>query len=197
MNEPTHAQLIEAVLFYEGGTLDKKELQKYLSLSDEELNTALSELSQNISGRGVTLVHSDTDVSLRIEPSCMKAVQTIHEGSLASEIGPASLETLGILIYRGPSSQAEIDAIRGVQSTFALRNLRIRGMIDRKVESGKTVYTPTADALAHLGVTDVTMIPGYETVRKEITQWEEKNTQQQTTQQEDDGGDGEESMITE
>ena len=44
---------------------------------------------------------------------------------------PATLETLSIVAYNGPIARSMIDYLRGVNSGYILRNLLVRGLIER------------------------------------------------------------------
>ena len=60
---------------------------------------------------------------------------------------------------------------RGVNSQFIIRNLLIRGLIDRVENPGDArifLYKPTLALLSHLGVSKVKDLPEYDQVRKEI-----------------------------
>ena len=74
---------------------------------------------------------------------------------MSSEIGKAGLETLAIVLYNGPVSRREIDYIRGVNSSFILRNLCVRGLVEREADSKDQKifkYRSSLNLLAHLGI---------------------------------------------
>src|SRR3989344_340255 len=71
-----------------------------------------------------------------------------------SELSRASLETLAIILYKGPISRREIDHIRGVNSGLILRSLMIRGLIERTEGTERSYsYKATLKLLEHLGIT--------------------------------------------
>ncbi|MFZ2594000.1 MAG: SMC-Scp complex subunit ScpB [Minisyncoccia bacterium] len=171
------AKKIEALLFYEGGTITFTYLKKVIKdISDEAMHAAVAELQAVYTERGVSLFLTGEELSLRVSPSCTTFIEEVQSKEFKEDIGPASLETLGILLYRGPSSQVEIDAIRGVNSSFALRHLRMRGLIERSAGTGsqKNLYVITTEALAHLGITTDSALPQAEEIRTEIAQFERR-----------------------
>ncbi len=89
---------------------------------------------------------------------------------------PSALETLSIIIYRGPITKKEIDYIRGVNSGFILRNLLIRGLIEKdESKEGRGVqYKPTLDLLSLLGISNLSELPEYDAVKKEIEDFKNK-----------------------
>jgi segregation and condensation protein B len=81
------------------------------------------------------------------------------------------METLSTILYYGPISRRDIDYIRGVNSTFIIRNLLVRGLIE-KAENDKDqrifMYKPTFDLLAFLGITKIEDLPDYTKIREEF-----------------------------
>lgn len=186
------AKKIEALLFYEGGTITFTYLKKVIKdISDEVIHAAVAELQAVYTERGVALFLTEEELSLRVSPSCTSFIEEVQSKEFKEDIGPASLETLGILLYRGPSSQVEIDAIRGVNSSFALRHLRMRGLIERSLGSGtqKNLYVITTEALAHLGVTSDGALPHADEIRTEIAQFERRTQHTDSPVDTDDAGE--------
>ena len=94
-------------------------------------------------------------------------------------MGKAGLETLSIILYQGPITRSEIDYIRGVNSNFILRNLLVRGLIEKIVSPKDTrsfMYRPTFELLQHIGVSKIENVPDYQKIRTEIENF--KNGQQ-------------------
>ncbi len=167
---------IEALLFYEGGTVTRAYLQKiFKDTPAEDIHAAIAELSKKYTAGGIVLITTEHEISLRVAPASSSFIEEIQSKEFKEDIGPASLETLGILLYRGPSSQVEIDAIRGVNSSFALRHLRMRGLIERGQGPLKNAYIVTTEALAHLGITNSEELPQREEIQKEIAMYESRS----------------------
>lgn len=189
------AKKIEILLFYEGGTLSKKVLRGALMskneagedvpVSDGDFVQALLSVKDGLKDRGVQLYESATDVSLRAAPELSGFLAEYEKKSLSENLGSAAIEVLAVLLYRGPSSQADIDSIRGVNSAMTLRVLRMRGLITKdEIEEGKgsrNVYSLTSDALAHLGVTNEGDVQDREEIQKKLAAFEER-TKAQTQQ---------------
>jgi segregation and condensation protein B len=84
---------------------------------------------------------------------------------LKEDLSPASLETLAIVAYKGPINRIEIDNIRGVNSSFILRSLLIRGLIDRQIDAHRAnaySYKPSFDLIRKLGIDSLEQLPDYE-----------------------------------
>ena len=80
------------------------------------------------------------------------------------ELTRAALETLTIVVYRGPIGRAELEQIRGVNCAIILRNLLIRGLVtsEARKEKLETVYQVSLDFLKFLGLRTPQELPDYE-----------------------------------
>jgi len=90
---------------------------------------------------------------------------------LNKELSKASLETLSIILYKNGVGRSLIDYIRGVNSSFTLRALSIRGLIEKSIDkedSRRYIYKPTFELLSFMGVKSVEELPDYELVNKSI-----------------------------
>ena len=169
--------LAEAFLFSEGGSLSRKRLAALMRVKEDVLKGALAELLGRLHERGLTLIESDTEVTLAVSKATSEAVREAYQKELGKEIGDAGLEVLAIVLYRGPSTRSQIDYIRGVNTSSTIRNLLARGLVERagNPEDGREyLYRPTTELLAHLGVQQVSELPEQETIAKEITSFESK-----------------------
>ena len=169
----------QAFLFSEGGTLTQKKLVSLLGVKEPELKVALTALSARIEGTGLALIQTETEVSLAVGKETSAAVQKAYERELAGEIGDAGLEVLAIVLYRGPSTRAQIDYIRGVNTSWTIRNLLTRGLLERtgNPEDGREyLYRPTVELLAHLGVRDSGELPNREEITAELKAFESRPT---------------------
>ncbi len=122
------SSIIEAFLFSEGGALRKSRLQQLTGVDAKELESALDELEMRLHG-GLSLVRTETEVALVIEKDTSEVVRQTHKDELGADIGDAGLEVIAIVLYRGPSTRAEIDYIRGVNTSSTVRNLLSRGLL--------------------------------------------------------------------
>lgn len=169
------ATSIEAVLFSEGAPVSKSKLATLLKCKAVELEAALDELAKILGDRGVALIRSETEVALAVSPESSELIKKIQEEELSAPIGDAGLEILAILLYRGPSTKADIDYIRGVNSGFSIRLLLARGLVERirnPEDSREFLYRPTVELLAHLGVRDTSELPERDTIRASLAAFE-------------------------
>lgn len=135
-----------------------------------EVESALHELQAEYRERGINLISNGGEWQFVTHPRAKEAVERFLSGELADELSRAGLEVLAIIAYQGPVSHAAIDYIRGVDSSFSLRNLLIRGLVTRE-ENPKDrrsyLYRISTEFLKHVGLTRLEELPNYDTLRAE------------------------------
>lgn len=171
---------IEAVLFWKGEPVSIKKLSQIFSKTEEEISNVVKQLEEKLVDRGITLIFKEDEVTLGTSKEVSEIIEKLTKEELVKDLGKAGLETLSIIIYQGPISRAEIDYIRGVQSNFILRNLMIRGLVE-KVTNPKDqrsfLYKPTFEMLSYLGVSKIEEMPEYLAAKAEIESY--KNNPEQ------------------
>jgi segregation and condensation protein B len=171
---------IEGLLFYKGEDVSIKKLAELLSVTTEEIESALQKLQSSLTDRGLVVVRKDDSVVLGISRELSSIIESIRKDEITKELSKASLETLSIVLYKNGVSRSEVDFIRGVNSSFILRNLLVRGLVERVtdgVDSRRILYRPTFDTLSYMGITSIEQLPNYADVRKQL---EEAANQKET-----------------
>lgn len=163
--------VLEAILFYKGGSVSLRELEKAVGSGQNAVEEGLNELAKQLEGRGIRLVREGQSVALGTAPEVQAEIETARREELEGPLGRAGLETLAVIMYRGPLSRADIEYIRGVNASSILRSLLIRGLVER-VDNPKDkrsfLYQATTELPAYLGVQSVKELPGYADVVAEI-----------------------------
>ena len=165
---------IEALLFFKSEAMKIKDIVKILKSDEEGIQNAINELKNKLSNRGVQLIQNDDDIMLATRPEMSELIEEIRKEELIKDIGKAGAETLAIVLYKGPITRAEIDYIRGVNSTFILRNLLIRGMIEKISNPNNQrsfLYKSTPQLLAFLGVRSAKEMPEFDKVQDELNKF--------------------------
>lgn len=164
-------QKIEAILFYKNEPVEIKKLATILNVKENEIKEALRNLSNSLKGRGICLVETEKEVSLATALEVKDLIEQIAKDEMSKEIGKAGLETLAIILYNSPISRREIDFIRGVNSTFILRNLCIRGLVEKELDTKDQrvfKYKGSLSLLAHLGLKKAEDLPDFSAFKKEL-----------------------------
>ena len=164
---------IEALLFFKGEPLSIKEVAKHLKTKESAIDEALKTLEANLEGRGLVLVHKDNKLMLGTAKEVGPLLEDLKKEELSKELSKASLETLSVILYKDGVTRSEIDYIRGVNSSFILRSLLIRGLVERKThstDSRKYIYKPAIELLQYLGVSKIEELPEYSSVRENLNE---------------------------
>jgi segregation and condensation protein B len=140
--------LIEAMLFYKATPL-------------KNFIHALEQLHHRLEFGATRLIETETEISLATAPELSEFVESIRKAELKGDIGKAGAETLAIILYREPISRAEIDRIRGVNSSFILRSLLVKGLVERESLGNSYQFRITPDLLKHLGVSQKQNLPRF------------------------------------
>lgn len=162
---------IEAILFWKGESMSRKKLSEVFKVGQIEINEAIEKLKESFKERGVVVIEKEDDVMLGTAPECSELIENLQKEELNKELSKASLETLSIILYKNGVSRAEIDYIRGVNSSFTLRALSIRGLVEKTTDmkdSRKFIYKPSFELLSFMGVRSVEELPGYDEVNNSI-----------------------------
>jgi segregation and condensation protein B len=173
---------IETILFFKGEPISLKELENILNKSSEQIGEALNVLDENLKERGVRLMIKDKKIMLGTAPEMSTTIEKMQKEELVKDLGQAGTETLAIVLYKHPITRSEIDYIRGVNSAFILRNLLIRGLVEKatnKKDSRSFVYSPTFKLLSYLGITKVEDLPEYGKVKIEIEKFNEAESKEE------------------
>ena len=153
---------LEALLFAEGGPIEKKRLCSLLGLKETELKVALKALIQQLDGHGVSVIETETEVEMRTARDAVAIVKKLRESELSRDLGKASMETLAVIAYQTGTTRGEIDWVRGVNSSASLRTLLMRGLIkgrEDERDKRRIRYSLTTDALAYLGISSIEELP--------------------------------------
>ncbi|TSC60524.1 MAG: segregation and condensation protein B [Parcubacteria group bacterium LiPW_15] len=173
-NPEKNLAALEALLFVHGEPMSVKKIAEVLKLKDEEAEMLAAEFEKRLleESRGLSLVTLGDRVQLTTKPELNSALEDFVKAELSEELTPASLEVLSLVSYLGPISRSKLEYIRGVNSSFILRSLLIRGLVERSIGSEHSLaylYQPTFALLEHLGIKSVKDLPDYEKFRSLLT----------------------------
>jgi len=172
---------IEGLLFYKAAPMKLTQLKKIFGVDDAVLSPAIQALKERLDGGAVRLAETGSEVQLVTAPELDELIDGVRKDDLKRDIGKAGAETLAIVLYKGPVSRVEIDRIRGVNSAFILRNLMVRGLVERGTESKSHTFSLTQTLLSHLGVTNKADLPNYATVLDQLEKFELEQTDSENT----------------
>lgn len=155
------ANNIEAILFAVAETKTVSELAKILDVEKGEIEESLTALSHKLDGTALQLVRNGEEVTLVTRAEHGALLEKLRKDELSKELSKASAETLSIICYHPGVSRAQIEFIRGVNATYSIRALSMRGLVEVQGSGSKTGYYPTTQLLEHYGVAKVEELPQF------------------------------------
>ena len=178
---------LEALLFIYGEPMEIKKLSKILGAKEAEIKEGLSvlELELQREERGLMLVQDKGTVQMVTKPAFSKLLEDITKQEFTESLTPAGLETLSIVAYAGPISRSDIEYIRGVNSSFIVRALLMRGLIERSVDpkrSNTYIYSTSFELLRHLGLSKNSDLPDYSKYKELVAHMHEELQQKDSAQ---------------
>ena len=160
---------LESILFIHGEPIAASRLAKLTGAKKPAVESALRELQEEHQQRGIVLVQNGEEWQLATNPENKGTVEKLIAGERAEELSKAGLEVLAIVAYKGPVSRAAIEYLRGVDSSFTLRNLLIRGLVTRE-ENPKDrrsyLYRISTEFLKYFGLRQPHDLPHYDELRR-------------------------------
>lgn len=169
---------LEALLFYYGEAMPIKKIAKILEIKEAECRALIDEFRthlENSEDRALALLGDEREVQLVTKESFHMIGQKLVEEEFKEELTPAGLETLSIIAYLGPIPRATVDYVRGVNSSFTVRNLLMRGLVTRDTNPEKSNaydYRVSFDFMKHLGITRREDLPDYEKYKDVLKRFE-------------------------
>lgn len=165
--------ILESILFASNEPQSLEDLSKILNVSLSETEAALINLQQYYltNNRGLRLLNNNNKWLLSINPDNNNYLMKLRKEVLEGDLSPAALETLSIIAYRGPISRAEINEIRGVDSSYTIHQLFLRELIERfphPQRSNVFLYQVSFKFLQHLGLNKIQDLPNYEELHQKL-----------------------------
>lgn len=168
--------LLEALLFVADGPVEVSQLAQTLAVNSDDVYGGVQQLDQEYvrSGRGLRVQEYNGKFQLVTRPTFAPLIQTFLNLDLNTRLSAPALETLAIVAYRQPVTRAQVEAVRGVDSSAMLRSLVQRGLLQengRLEGAGRPIlYSVTENFMQHFGLTGLNELPALETTEAD-TLW--------------------------
>jgi segregation and condensation protein B len=163
---------IQALLFIHGEPLSIAAIAEALKASEEDVQAAVASLADMLQkdDQGLTLLIHGSRVQLVTKPAFGALLEQFARAEFDTELTPAALETLSLIAYLGPLKRSVIEYHRGVNSALTLRNLSLRGLIEKEGSSDDPAYRASAELLRHMGIDRIESLPEYTDLRERLLQ---------------------------
>jgi segregation and condensation protein B len=160
-------RVLEALLFASSEPLEEKNLAGFLNPGDD-VPALLQELQSFYAPRGVNLVKVAGRWQFRTAGDLSHLLE--RRASEERKLSRAALETLAIVAYHQPVTRAEIEEIRGVQTSagtldILLESGWIRPRGRRRAPGRPLTYGTTDSFLSQFGLDSIKDLPGLAELR--------------------------------
>jgi len=158
--------LLEALLFVSHDPVGLDRLVAALGrTSPSEVRQGLQHLGEDFDreGRGLQLVEVAGGFQLVTRSDFAPWIKRLGRARSVPKLTRSALESLAIIAYKQPIVRAEIEQIRGVETSSVLRTLlerKLVRLVGRKDSPGRPIlYGTTKTFLQHFGLRDLSELP--------------------------------------
>lgn len=158
--------ILEALLFV---TAEPIPVTRFLALlgavTKQDVDQALESLAQDYEqeGRGLQLAEVAGGYRIVTKAEFAPWLKRLEKAKAPSKLSRSALESLAIIAYKQPIVRAEVEQIRGVETSGVIRTLLERKLVrivGRKEEPGRPImYGTTKFFLEHFGLRDLSQLP--------------------------------------
>jgi len=160
---PSLKRIIESILFAADHPVSARELVSVLpEFSLKSIKEVLTILQTEYHSRGIEIAEVGGGYRMQTSRTCRVWVSRIRQ-TYKDRMSRATQETLAIIAYKQPVSRAEVEQLRGVDSSASLRYLLDRKLIriaGRKETPGRPLlYGTTRAFLEFFELKDLSCLP--------------------------------------
>ena len=166
--------LIEGLLFVSGEDgLTLEEIMTITEKSKEEIKNTIQELYKDYENkdRGIKLEYLGNHFKLTTKKEHKEYYKKLFEEEENSNLSESCLEVLAIIAYNAPITRSGVDEIRGVNSSYAIRKLLIKNLIEEvgrsELPGRPKLYNVTSNFLDYFGLGTIDELPKLEIKSKE------------------------------
>ena len=166
--------IVEGLLFLSGEDgLTLEDISKVIEKDIEEVKSIIKELynDYNNDSRGLQIEFLGNHFKLTTKKEHKEYYKKLVIDEENSILSQSALETLAIIAYNAPLTRIDIDNIRGVNSSYVVRKLLLKGLIEeigRSDAPGRPrLYNITPRFLDYFGLGSIDELPKLEE-RQEI-----------------------------
>jgi segregation and condensation protein B len=154
--------LLEALLLVAPEPADPRDLAAAAGVSVAAIENALATMQADAS-RGLAIVRHRGTAHLATAPRFAPYVRRFLRLERETRLSGATLETVALIAYRQPVTRAEIEALRGVDSSGVLATLHARGLIEvvgrLQTVGNPNQYATTVEFLRQFGLGSLEELP--------------------------------------
>ena len=159
------ARQIEALLIATDSPVSLNRICELTGCGTESAEQAIQRIQTELmaGGHSIEVVEIADGFRIVTDSELGYIVSQLFEGKRHTKLSRASLETLAVIAYKQPSTRAQVEAIRGVNSDSAMRTLLERDLIvitGRQETPGRPLlYGTTERFLEYFGLKNIDHLP--------------------------------------
>lgn len=160
---------VEAVLFAAGEPVHPREIAgAFEGATEDDVRGAIASLAERYARGASGLLVEEVAGGYRIatRPEVGALVRRFFRQRNRARLSAAALETLAVVAYRQPVTAPEIQAIRGVDPSAALKSLLDKKLVRilgrKKVVGNPLLYGTSKQFLVHFGLNRLSDLPSIE-----------------------------------
>ncbi len=172
MNKLELMSLLEAIIFASEHPLDAEKLAQIVEVEKERVVEAVEEIRAYYAHnevRGIELAEIGKGYFFRTKTQHAPYIKKIVLGKEA-QLSRSAMETLSVIAFKQPVTRAEIEHLRGVDSSNAIRTLlekKLIKIVGKKDIPGKPhVYGTTKEFLKCFGLKDLSQLPNLKEIKE-------------------------------
>ena len=158
---------IEAILFAAGHPIEYEKLSEVLGLSKKDIKSIVEAMQEEYNGerskRGLLLLTYPESCQLATKEEFLPYIREALGIKRGGNLSASTLEALAVVAYNQPVTRAFVDAVRGVDSSYAMTSLIDKGLIEslsRLDAPGRPMlYTTTEKFLRVFGLSSLDDLP--------------------------------------
>jgi segregation and condensation protein B len=154
--------LLEALLLVAPEPAEPRELAAAAGVPVSAVEETLATMQADAS-RGLVIVRHRGTAHLASAPRFAAHVRRFLRLEREGRLSGAALETVALIAYRQPVTRAEIEALRGVDSSGVLATLHARGLIEvvgrLQTVGNPNQYATTVEFLRQFGLSSLAELP--------------------------------------
>lgn len=165
MQQSEMINIIKSILFAAGDSVLVDQLAELFSVSVPDLDAVIDEEMERQEREGDALLFRrfEDRLQLATNPIYAEYITQLLGDLSGEELTKSMLETLAIIAYRQPITRAEIEQLRGVNSSYMINALLEKKLIQeagRKEALGRPIlYATSEEFLRHFGIDSVESLP--------------------------------------
>ena len=172
------AAVIEAIIFAAGYPMKYDKLAQTLNITPSEVKRYVSELAEKYNGdsHGIMILMFPETCQFCTKEQHLPYIKEALGIKRGGNLSNSSMEVLAIVAYNQPITRSFVDAVRGVDSSYAVSSLIDKGLIEatgRMDAPGRPMlYSTTDKFLRVFGISSINELPEAEILRSGEEQME-------------------------